>query len=43
MTHLYIKEIDFAKWYYKNDITHVFIYQRETLMKIRDKWIIFFL
>ena len=38
MTHLYTKEIDFNNWYYKNDITHVFIYQRETLVKIKDRY-----
>lgn len=36
MTHLYSREIDFSNWYYKNDNTHVFIYQPETLMKIKD-------
>ncbi len=29
-THPYTKEIDFASWYYKNDPSHVFIYQNET-------------
>jgi len=38
MTHLYAKEIDFDNWYYKNDITHVFIYQRETLVKIKGRY-----
>ena len=36
MTHLYDNKIDFDNWYYKNDKTHVFIYQRETLVKIKD-------
>jgi SAM-dependent methyltransferase len=31
MTHLYDETIDFEKWYYKNDFTHVFIYTRETI------------
>lgn len=31
MTHLYDVSIDFDKWYYKNDFTHVFIYTRETI------------
>ena len=31
MTHLYDKSIDFDRWYYKNDFTHVFIYTRETI------------
>jgi len=38
MTHLYDNEIDFDSWYYKNDNTHVFIYQRETLVKIKDRY-----
>ncbi|PKQ62017.1 methyltransferase [Labilibaculum filiforme] len=35
MTHLYDKNINFANWYYKNDPTHVFIYQQQTLEWIR--------
>lgn len=35
MTHLYGPEIDFANWYYKNDHTHVFMYQKETMEWIR--------
>lgn len=31
MTHVYSPEIPFADWYYKNDPTHVFIYQKETM------------
>ena len=31
MTHLYDTSIDFEKWYYKNDPTHVFIYQEKTI------------
>lgn len=31
MTHLYDENIDFEKWYYKNDPTHVFIYQEKTI------------
>ncbi len=31
MTHVYSPEIDFEKWYYKNDTTHVFMYQKETM------------
>jgi len=38
MTHLYDQEIDFDKWYYKNDITHVFIYQRQTLEWIKEEF-----
>ncbi len=36
MTDIYNKTIDFNSWYYKNDQTHVFIYQIETLSFIRD-------
>ena len=31
MTAIYDSSIDFAKWFYKDDPTHVFIYQKETL------------
>lgn len=34
MTDLWNKSIDFHKWYYKNDQTHVFIYHKNTI-----KWI----
>lgn len=34
MTHLYSPEIEFENWYYKNDPTHVFIYQQQTLKYI---------
>ncbi len=37
-THPYNKEIDFASWYYKNDPSHVFIYQNETFEWIREKF-----
>lgn len=30
-THLYEPGIDFSRWYYKNDETHVFIYQSKTI------------
>ncbi len=30
MTDIYNENIDFDKWYYKNDPTHVFIYQKKT-------------
>jgi len=36
MTHLYQPNIDFESWYYKNDPTHVFIYQKQTLDWIKD-------
>lgn len=38
MTHLYAKDIDFEKWYYKNDNTHVFFYQIKTLEQIKNKF-----
>lgn len=34
MTDLYSEEIDFKKWYYKDDPTHVFFYHQNTLTKI---------
>ena len=37
MTHLYTPDIDFSSWYYKNDPTHVFIYQKKTLEYIVRK------
>jgi len=36
MTHLYDSNIDFGSWYYKNDPTHVFIYQEETVRYIAN-------
>ncbi len=38
MTHLYDENIDFEKWYYKNDPTHVFIYQEKTIEFIVKKF-----
>lgn len=38
MTHIYNSKIDFDKWYYKNDPTHVFIYQKETFEWIKNKY-----
>jgi 2-polyprenyl-3-methyl-5-hydroxy-6-metoxy-1,4-benzoquinol methylase len=35
MTEIYNPKIDFATWYYKNDNTHVFFYQKESLEWIR--------
>ncbi|WP_424493193.1 class I SAM-dependent methyltransferase [Salinimicrobium sp. GXAS 041] len=37
MTNLYSPELDFAKWNYKNDLTHVFFYKVETLEYIVRK------
>lgn len=38
MTDIYNKSIDFEKWYYKNDPTHVFIYQKETFEWIKKEF-----
>ena len=38
MTDIYDNNIDFYKWYYKNDPTHVFIYQKETFQWIKEKF-----
>jgi SAM-dependent methyltransferase len=38
MTHLYSSHIDFKSWYYKNDFTHVFFYQQETLEWIKREF-----
>ncbi|MDT0648626.1 class I SAM-dependent methyltransferase [Autumnicola edwardsiae] len=38
MTHLYNPKIEFKNWYYKNDRTHVFIYQEETLKYIKEEF-----
>lgn len=36
MTDIYNDEIDFKNWYYKNDPTHVFLYQKETFLWIQE-------
>ena len=36
MTDLYDESIGFHKWYYKNDPTHVFIYQKKTIEWIKN-------
>lgn len=36
MTYIYSSAIDFEKWYYKNDPTHVFIYTEETCKYIAN-------
>ena len=38
MTNLYSPEIDFWKWYYKNDITHVFFYSEDAFKYIKNHW-----
>ena len=37
MTDLYNENIDFHKWYYKNDQTHVFIYHKNTIEWIQKE------
>jgi SAM-dependent methyltransferase len=37
MTDLYSEEINFKKWYYKNDPTHVFFYHKKTFSWIKLK------
>ena len=36
MTYIYDKSLDFENWFYKNDPTHVFLYQKETILWIKD-------
>ncbi len=38
MTDLYEPSINFEKWYYKNDPTHVFLYQSTTFEYIKDNF-----
>jgi SAM-dependent methyltransferase len=38
MTHLYSPEIKFDDWYYKNDPTHVFFFQKNTLEWIKENF-----
>ena len=38
MTHIYDDRIDFHTWYYKNDPTHVFIYQAQTFDWLRKEF-----
>lgn len=38
MTDLYHEEINFENWYYKNDPTHVFLYQKSTFDWIKDNF-----
>ena len=52
MTAIYHPGIDFSGWFYKNDATHVFLYQKKTLhwiaedlqfqdLQIRDRLVVF--
>jgi len=38
MTDFYSDEIDFQNWYYKNDLTHIFFYQKPTFEWIKDRF-----
>jgi len=38
MTRLYNKEIDFLSWFYKNDLTHVCFFSKETFFWIAGLW-----
>lgn len=38
MTQLFDAKIDFAKWHYKNDITHVFFYHLDSLDFIKQQF-----
>lgn len=37
-THLFETGMDFGQWYYKNDPSHVFIYQPQTIAWIKDHY-----
>lgn len=38
MTHLFDHSINFDKWYYKNDFTHVFFYTKESFEWIKNHY-----
>jgi arylsulfatase A-like enzyme len=38
MTDLYDESNDFHNWYYKNDLTHVFIYHKNTILWIQQEF-----
>lgn len=38
MTEIYNETIDFEKWYYKNDPTHIFLFQKETFLWIKENF-----
>lgn len=38
LTVLYNDNIDFKNWYYRNDPTHIFIYRKETIQFIAEKF-----
>ena len=37
MTEIYTDGLDFSRWYYKNDPTHVFFYHRQALVWIKNE------
>jgi len=39
-THMFEKGMDFDTWYYKNDPSHVFIYQAETVHWIKNNYLL---
>jgi SAM-dependent methyltransferase len=41
MTDLYNEDVDFHKWYYKNDPTHVFIYPKKTIHWLQKEFAFF--
>lgn len=38
MTDIYHENIDFHSWYYKNDPTHVFFYQQQSFVYIKEEF-----
>ena len=38
MTDIYHENIDFHDWYYKNDPTHVFFYQQQSFVYIKEEY-----
>ncbi len=38
MTDIYSKDVNFKSWYYKDDLTHVFIFQKDTILWIKEKF-----
>ncbi len=38
MTEIYNESIDFHKWYYKNDPTHIFFYHKNTINWIKEEF-----
>lgn len=38
-THPYTNSVDFTTWYYKNDPSHVFIYQHKTFQWIKENFL----